>query len=338
MTVVERCATTLRDQTVSMNDRFHALFQLRSIGTQDAIDALLERLCASREPSALLRHEVAFALGQMRAEGAIEVLTETLRDASEDGMVRHECAEALGAIGVEKCVDALREACADAKREVRETAELALRKLEHRGAGGEPTGSAVGSAKERLSANAEQDTPFYGVDPVPAMPMDTPFEVLREMILNDEGDMWSRYSAMFALRNQSYASQEACKACADVLGTVLSTSESALLKHEICYVLGQLQSTSDTARDSLVNCLENGSEHPMVRHEAAEALGSIAHPSTKDYLIKYSTDPEPIISQSCEIALDIMRHEQEGVILTKDGETFVCVRDEDGNMNLSKRE
>lgn len=334
MTVVERCATTLRDQTVSMNDRFHALFQLRSIGTPDAIDALLERLSASREPSALLRHEVAFALGQMRAEGAIEVLTDTLRDASEDGMVRHECAEALGAIGVERCVDALREACGDAKREVRETAELALRKLEHRGGG--PTGSAVGSAKERLSANAEQDTPFYGVDPVPAMPSDTPFEVLREMILNDAGDMWSRYGAMFALRNQSYASREACKACADVLGTVLSTSESALLKHEICYVLGQLQSTSDTARDSLVSCLEDGSEHPMVRHEAAEALGSIAHPSTKDYLIKYSTDPEPIISQSCEIALDIMRHEQEGVILTKDGETFVCVRDQDGNMNLSK--
>ena len=49
MTVVERCATTLRDQTVSMNDRFHALFQLRSIGTPDAVDALLEVGALPRE-------------------------------------------------------------------------------------------------------------------------------------------------------------------------------------------------------------------------------------------------------------------------------------------------
>ena len=48
-----------------------ALFRLRSLGTEDAVQTLVERLDREREASALMRHEVAFALGQMGATGAI---------------------------------------------------------------------------------------------------------------------------------------------------------------------------------------------------------------------------------------------------------------------------
>lgn len=43
---------------------------------------------------------------------------------------------------------------------------------------------------------------------------------------------------------------------------------------QVAYVLGQLQNKTATA--TLSEVLKNVDEHPMVRHEAAEALGSIA--------------------------------------------------------------
>ena len=42
----------------------------------------------------------------------------------------------------------------------------------------------------------------------------------------------------------------------------------------MAYVLGQLQDKAATA--ALVRVLAATGEHPMVRHEAAEALGAIA--------------------------------------------------------------
>ena len=49
--------------------------------------------------SALLRHEIAFVLGQMKDPYAIPFLTSVLEDLGENSMVRHEAGEALGAIG-----------------------------------------------------------------------------------------------------------------------------------------------------------------------------------------------------------------------------------------------
>ena len=327
---VSRAAETLADGSAAMDARFSALFRLRSLGTPDAVDALVARLSASREPSALLRHEVAFALGQMRARGAEAALAETLADASEDGMVRHECAEALGAFvdASEMAMEALERAVGSDRREVAETASLALRKLRETN-GRLAGGSVFGSAKERASAGGEGETPYLSVDPVPALAPGTPVETLERILMDDDGDMYERYGAMFALRNASYANAATADACADVLGRVLATSGSALLKHEVCYVLGQLQSASDGARASLVRCLEDASEHPMVRHEAAEALGSIAHPSTKEYLETYANDPEPIVAQSCEVALSIMRQEQEGVFVTAEGDVVRVNLDND---------
>lgn len=43
---------------------------------------------------------------------------------------------------------------------------------------------------------------------------------------------------------------------------------------QVAYVLGQLQDKAASAE--LSNILRKTDEHPMVRHEAAEALGSIA--------------------------------------------------------------
>tara|TARA_B100001248_G_scaffold261513_1_gene252939 strand:- start:449 stop:928 length:480 start_codon:yes stop_codon:yes gene_type:complete len=87
---------SLTDSSTPMFQRMRNVFALRNNGTDDACLAL----CAGfQSKSALLRHEVAYVLGQMQNEVAIPTLIQVLSDEDEHVMVRHEAAEALGAIG-----------------------------------------------------------------------------------------------------------------------------------------------------------------------------------------------------------------------------------------------
>ena len=103
--------------------------------------------------------------------------------------------------------------------------------------------------------------------------------------------------ALFALRGIGGTdSVEALAAAFD--------SKSALLKHEVAYVMGQMQDPH--AVPFLIDRLQDGDEDLMVRHEAAEALGAIGDRSALSVLEKFVNDPEPVISESCEVALDLL--------------------------------
>ncbi len=79
---------------------------------------------------------------------------------------------------------------------------------------------------------------------------------------------WS-FRAMFSLRNKG------TKGAVLVLCEALKQNNecNALLKHELCYVLGQLE--HEAATSALMSVVEDPHEHEMVRHEAAESLGAI---------------------------------------------------------------
>lgn len=83
--------------------------------------------------------------------------------------------------------------------------------------------------------------------------------------------------------------------------------KSALFRHEIAYVLGQIQSVLTVS--ALKANLEDSSENYMVRHECAEALGSIATDECVKILEKYVKDKEVVVKESCEVALDITDYE-----------------------------
>lgn len=76
----------------------------------------------------------------------------------------------------------------------------------------------------------------------------------------------------------------------DFLG--LFCEESALFRHEVAYVLGQLQ--SPIAIPALKERLGMLEENGMVRHECAEALGSIATDECQQLLKQYLNDEEVI--------------------------------------------
>ncbi len=93
--------------------------------------------------------------------------------------------------------------------------------------------------------------------------------------------------------------------------------KSALFRHEIAYVLGQIQSVLSV--DALKVNLEDESENNMVRHECAETLGSIGTKTCVEVLEKYLKDAEPVVRESCEVALDISEYENNNDFQYADG-------------------
>lgn len=80
----------LQDDNRPLKERFRALFTLRNIGGPIAIDCISK--CFG-DPSALLKHELAYCLGQMQDKRAIDVLINVLEDVKHEPMVRHEAGE-----------------------------------------------------------------------------------------------------------------------------------------------------------------------------------------------------------------------------------------------------
>jgi len=119
-------------------------------------------------------------------------------------------------------------------------------------------------------------------------------ERYRNVLESVTTDLFERYVAMFTLRNLG-----ACDALAAVLD---SDQSSCVLRHELAFVLGQME--NDVAVAALTLNLGTASEHVMVRHEAAIALGSIGGETAKGKLREYANDAEPMVAESCQVALD----------------------------------
>lgn len=143
------------------------------------------------------------------------------------------------------------------------------------------------------------DTRLYqSVDPAPPFPVHAhSVSELSQILTSAEIPLFDRYRAMFSLRNLN------SDAAALALVQGLNDS-SALFRHEIAYVLGQMQ--RPCAIDGLESVLKNLSEHRMVRHEAAESIGAIGGEVAENVLKSYALDGEVVVQQSCEVALDTM--------------------------------
>lgn len=87
---VEAVGRTLVDPQQPLQARFRALFTLRGLGGPGAITWISQ---AFGDDSALLKHELAYCLGQMQDSRAIPVLLDVLRDTRQEPMVRHEAGE-----------------------------------------------------------------------------------------------------------------------------------------------------------------------------------------------------------------------------------------------------
>jgi len=359
-------------------EKYKQIFVLRNRTDDGAVPALMDLFHSTG--SVLLRHEIAYALGQMQVLSAVEFLTGLLEDGAEDPITRHEAAEALGAIQAPESLAVLERHAADGASEVAETCALALAQLNfliQKGAcgcerrpqevlrleaeleaeaGAQRTGADAppgdGLACERPAGETPASSYAY-VSPAPAARA-APVVALRAQLLdgtlplfercartymrilgcagcelvmgsqpsahgsgpapaaapslNQQGSSTApldpnRYRALFALRDAvpregEPAVHALCAAFDD---------GNPLLKHEIAFVLGQLEHPA--AVEALCAAVRCEAEHGMVRHEAAEALGAIGSPDAISVLREFSEHPEPILRESCWVALHMYDRE-----------------------------
>ena len=272
----------LNDKTCSLAERFRALFTLRGIGGKTSINEI-SRCLMDDNTSPLLKHECAYCLGQLKDTYALSVLETVLSDTSQESMVRHEAGEALGAIGDPIILPVLQKFVYDISNEVAETCQIAIDKLLW-----------LQENKSFVDNNL-----YASIDPAPAT-CEGNIDKWSMQLCNSSVSLFDRYRALFALRNMGGV--KAVQALAKGL-----SDSSVLFKHEIAYVLGQMQDPSSV--QYLAEKLQDLSESPMVRHECAEALGSIASPKCLEILQQFTHDNEEVVRESCIVALDMYTYQ-----------------------------
>ncbi|KAK6735481.1 hypothetical protein RB195_018598 [Necator americanus] len=277
---IDGFGAVLNDASKPLKARFRALFILRNIGCDLSIKWIAK--CFG-DDSALLKHELAYCLGQTQNTTAIPVLAEVLRDTSQETIVRHEAGEALGAIGDKSALSTLEKYSKDSCQEIAETCQLAVERIHWVNASGDKT-----------------ESPYQSTDPTATALSDNVTE-LGVILIDPNRPLWDRYCAMFKLRNIN------TDISIKTLALGLCCEDSALLRHEVAYVLGQVQSS--VAIKGLKSRLSLISENCMVRHECAEALGAIATEECISILQEYAKDEERIVRESCEVALDMAEYE-----------------------------
>lgn len=320
---IESLQQLLLNESAPIAARTRAIFLLKQIGSHEAIDVLASGLSS---PSVLLSHEIAYVLGQLQDPYALKYLYETLENKTLDPITRHEAAEAIAAIGEEESLPILQQYSNDDSKEVRDTCQIAVDSVKHH----------IEHRKTAFLRMAAGELPavsrFASVDPAPPFTEDLTILQLQDILCDRSQSLYQRYRAMFTLRNIAAKHIDAIEAgmssdvSADEQHSVAainaivagfdsepfhqhSTEEgSAVFRHEIAYVLGQLAHPAATS--ALTSALKRSAEHAMTRHEAAEALGAIAGDGHDDekinaVLTEHLKDGDVIVAESCEVGLDI---------------------------------
>ncbi|SPO19981.1 related to LIA1 - deoxyhypusine hydroxylase [Ustilago trichophora] len=321
-----------------LDQRFRSLFTIKGLAatSDDHMQRAISIIStAFSDDSALLKHELAYVLGQLEDARALPTLKRVLEDLAQDAMVRHEAAEAMGAISDPSVLPVLEQYRNDSDVSVRETCELAISKITFDNS---DQGKALKASKAHAKAAEEQsglagvESAFKPIDPAPAM---TPaaskqaaksqadaitydasqVPLFKSTLLDTTLSLFERYRAMFALRNVAHGGGEGAVQAVLALAQGLNDG-SALFRHEICFVFGEL--CHPASIPSMIEVLNDDKEHEMVRHEAAEALGGIVEEGEDDKDAKndftlvldtlkrwaHNMDAPRVVRESCIVALD----------------------------------
>ncbi|KAH8792792.1 putative Deoxyhypusine hydroxylase [Hyaloscypha sp. PMI_1271] len=294
---------TLTSESSPLALRFRALFSLKHLACNPSLPCLpaIHAIAAAfTSPSALLKHELAYCLGQTKNLAAVPYLRALLEDVHEDAMCRHEAAEALGAIGDLGSLGVLR-GFRDREGEavvVKETCEIAVARIEWE--------NSEEGKREKL-----RQSDFASIDPAPPMELSESIESLEKALLDTKLPLFLRYRAMFGLRDLA-SPPDLPTAVPAVLALAKGLADpSALFRHEIAFVFGQLSHPASIP--ALSAALGNLEEASMVRHEAAEALGSLGEEEgVEDILKQFLNDNEQVVRDSVVVALDMAEFEKGG--------------------------
>jgi deoxyhypusine monooxygenase len=301
----EELQRTLQDPFSLIGKRMRAAYFCKQLFFDEKSDSdlqndVVELLCSQvtvEEHGSLMRHEFAYVLGQLQTPKACSALEILLQSSNDCVMVRHEAAEALGAIASPSSRRVLQDTYKQYTGELDEladTCKLALNRIDNQD---KITDAPVVGCACMMA-------PYNSVDPASPDPRHQHLSTdnLGDLLLDSNLDLVERYRAMFSLRDRG-GTQSVQQLC----GALLQDTSSPLLRHELAFVLGQLQHPSSIS--ALTESLSRTEEHVMVRHESAEALGAIEGTADEwqqieQTLLKYQKDSVLAVAESCIVALD----------------------------------
>jgi len=160
-------------------------------------------------------------------------------------------------------------------------------------------------------ANSGSD--FASIDPAPTSEQTQSIEELENNLLDTTKPLFLRYRAMFGLRDLA-SPPDLPTAVPAVLALAKGFADpSALFRHEIAFVFGQLSHPASIP--ALTAALGDLQEESMVRHEAAEALGSLGEEDgVEETLKRFLNDKEQVVRESVVVALDMAEFEKTGEV------------------------
>jgi deoxyhypusine monooxygenase len=303
---------SLNDPSNAIGMRMRAVYYLRQAyeshkggrKVQDEVISTLGSNLLKATHGSLMRHEIAYVMGQLRDAASCPYLEKVLAQNDDCIMVRHECAEALGAIGHPSSLEILeKHSEAEDNRnpeEVTQTCRIAIDFVRWKQ---QSSGSENANDLPPVMACACMLSPYKSVDPAPPLNHITSTAAtveeiteLGRILCNESDSLFQRYRAMFTLRNINSA-----ESAIELGNALVADRTSALLRHEIAYVLGQMQNPASIPM--LMQSLSNQEEHVMVRHESAEALGAMCDlggdcwEKCKQMLLQYQSDDDQAVAE-----------------------------------------
>ena len=231
---------------------------------------------ATSDRNPIVRHESAFALGELADPFSISVLGKCLKNDPEP-IVRHEAAFALAFTHSPEALFLLLETIQDSSKIVRETVEIAIHNLIFDL--GRNLSHSLKSLKLKKNINSYIK---FMASPAGAL---APFMRIRSI-------------------NQLRKKRE----IKSVLKLVkfLKEDDNSIVRHEAAYSLGELG--YELAICYLIESLKSDPD-AIVRHEAAFALGIMAKPAALKAIKSVKPDKSKIVRDTVQIAIDNLQYD-----------------------------
>lgn len=302
---LEKCKENFLKPTTDVCEKYETMMMLRTINTDEAAK-VLEDGYKYLGDSELLRHDVMYCMGQMKAKNSLDFLIGKMNDPQELSIVRHEAGEALANI------HELKDQIMPHMEKHWDTEDELLRSTVHVGLGKLRNFTPASKYGKKYCGTIEPAEPFDEEEIrayIKSLGLENPKDlaelqnVTETLLLKPYAEIneFYKYRMVYFLRDlkDKRSKEILCKLLKKENRPVISP----LLRHELCFIFGQINEGDPLIQDTLKTLSLDVSEHPVVRHEAILSFYDV----TKDesFIQQFVNHPNQLIQESVLVAIKI---------------------------------
>ena len=299
----EECKEIYLSPNYNVLEKYSSILALKTHGNEEAAK-ILEQGYVNLGDSELLRHDVMYRIGQMKAKNSEKFLLEKINDKNEKSIVRHEAAEALSNLvdNKDQVIKELEKHWDSEDSLLKSTVRVAVPKLKTMNANSRYGKTFPGALEPAEPFNEEEICDYLknkGIE-VPKG-KDQLLESTQKQLLSsyDDVDEFTKYRMMYFLRDVN--TLKAREILSDLLSAKNRKVTSPLLRHELCFILGQINTSNDKCiTDALKAASIDESEHSVVRHEAILAFYDLT--KDEEFIDQFLKHPDQLLRESVEVA------------------------------------